>query len=68
MSIDDDIEEIRNGRGIYQVTKEDGENIKNDFLNNVCYQCGIKANYLFADGRCKYCTRMSLDEVKGEGA
>lgn len=31
-----------------------------------CYQCDKKVHYLFADSRCKDCTRQTPDEVKGE--
>lgn len=51
---------------VFEVTDEDRENIKRDFLNNVCYQCGEKVVYLFQDGRCKCCTRMLPEEVIGE--
>lgn len=30
-----------------------------------CYQCDEQCNYLFADGRCYKCTRLSVDEVHG---
>lgn len=32
----------------------------------VCYQCESKVHYLFDDGRCGKCTRLSPEEVKGE--
>ena len=31
-----------------------------------CYQCEKKVPYLFADSRCKDCTRLTPAEVKGE--
>lgn len=51
---------------IFDVTDEDGENIKNDFLNNICYQCGDCVLCLFDDGRCGKCTRILPEEVSGE--
>lgn len=51
---------------IFDVTDEDGENIERDFRNNLCYNCGEKVVYLFQDGRCKSCTLMLPEEVKGE--
>lgn len=30
-----------------------------------CYQCGALCGYLFADGRCKDCTRQTPEEVAG---
>lgn len=62
----EDYEEIRNGLGIYRVTEEDCENMKKDFLNKICYQCGEQVVYLFQDGRCSFCTRMTPEEVIGE--
>lgn len=31
-----------------------------------CYQCGEPTSYLFDDGRCGGCTRLTPEEVKGE--
>ena len=31
-----------------------------------CYQCDRKVPYLFDDGRCSECTRLSIAEVIGE--
>lgn len=31
-----------------------------------CYQCEQKVNYLFADSRCKDCTRLTPAEVRGD--
>ncbi len=31
-----------------------------------CYQCGIPDTYLFEDGRCGDCTRLTPEEVRGE--
>lgn len=33
----------------------------------ICYQCEHPATYLFADARCKNCTRLTPEEVKGNG-
>ena len=30
-----------------------------------CYQCEKAVAYIFADGRCKDCTRLTPDEVRG---
>ena len=30
-----------------------------------CYQCENECKYLFEDGRCYKCTRMSVEEVTG---
>ena len=31
-----------------------------------CYQCEEKVDYLFDDSRCKDCTRLTPEEVRGE--
>ncbi len=31
-----------------------------------CYQCDRQVPYLFDDGRCSECTRLSVDEVTGD--
>lgn len=31
----------------------------------VCYQCEKPCSYLFDDGRCKSCTRLTPEEVQG---
>ena len=31
-----------------------------------CYQCEKEVNYLFDDSRCKDCTRLTPDEVRGD--
>ena len=31
-----------------------------------CYQCDKDVSYLFADSRCKDCTRLTPEEVTGE--
>lgn len=31
-----------------------------------CYQCDEPVAYLFADGRCGNCTRLTPEEVRGE--
>lgn len=31
-----------------------------------CYQCEKPVDYLFDDGRCKDCTRLTPEEVRGE--
>jgi len=31
-----------------------------------CYQCDQECHYLFADGRCWRCTRVTAEEVRGE--
>ena len=31
----------------------------------ICYQCEKECNYLFDDGRCHLCTRLTVDEVRG---
>lgn len=31
-----------------------------------CYQCMKPCNYLFGDARCKDCTRLTPEEVRGE--
>ena len=31
-----------------------------------CYECDKDCNYLFDDGRCKDCTRLTPEEVRGE--
>ena len=31
-----------------------------------CYQCDKLVAYLFSDARCKDCTRMTPEEVRGE--
>ena len=31
-----------------------------------CYQCGKPAEYLFDDSRCKDCTRLTPEEIRGE--
>lgn len=31
-----------------------------------CYQCDKPKRYLFADGRCADCTRLTPEEVRGE--
>lgn len=30
-----------------------------------CYQCDKQVNYLFDDGRCGECTRLTQEEVEG---
>ena len=30
-----------------------------------CYQCGIKTAWLAPDSRCGDCTRLTVDEIKG---
>jgi hypothetical protein len=30
-----------------------------------CYECEKTVNYLFEDGRCKDCTRLTIEEVRG---
>lgn len=32
----------------------------------ICYQCDKEVTYLFDDGRCKDCTRLTPEEVTGE--
>ena len=32
---------------------------------NLCYQCDKRVDYLFADSRCKDCTRLTIEEVQG---
>ena len=34
--------------------------------DKTCYQCDKQVDYLFEDGRCKDCTRLTPEEVKGE--
>ena len=31
-----------------------------------CYECDQPCNYLFDDGRCKECTSLTPEEVRGE--
>ena len=31
-----------------------------------CYECDRHVPYLFGDGRCSQCTRLSVDEVTGD--
>src|SRR5690606_27065749 len=31
-----------------------------------CYQCDAQVTYLFGDGRCGRCTRLTPEEVRGE--
>lgn len=33
----------------------------------ICYQCEKTVNYLFADGRGKCCTRLTQQEIEGQG-
>lgn len=40
---------------------EDGEFVP----DKICYQCEKRVVYLFDDGRCKDCTRMTPEEVRG---
>lgn len=35
-------------------------------MDLICYQCEKKVGYLFDDGRCKSCTRLTPEEVMGE--
>ena len=35
---------------------------------HMCYDCGQQDMYLFADCRCKDCTRLTPEEVRGEQA
>ena len=37
-----------------------------DVHKRACYQCDKPVNYLFADGRCKDCTRLTIEEVRGD--
>ena len=32
----------------------------------ICYQCDKEVPYIFADSRCKDCTRLTPAEMKGE--
>ena len=32
----------------------------------ICYQCEKEVEYLFDDARCKDCTRLTPEEVRGE--
>lgn len=32
----------------------------------ICYQCQARVFYLFDDGRCMKCTRMTVEEVRGD--
>ena len=34
--------------------------------DKTCYQCEGKCRYLFADARCKDCTRLTIEEVRGD--
>ena len=31
-----------------------------------CYQCNVEVRYLFDDGRCGGCTRLTPEEVRGD--
>jgi hypothetical protein len=31
-----------------------------------CYECDEPCFYLFPDSRCKYCTRITIEELVGE--
>lgn len=35
-----------------------------DHYDFVCYQCEKEVNYLFEDGRCKDCTKLTKEEVE----
>lgn len=35
-------------------------------VSQFCYECSTKSHYLFPDGRCKTCTRLTTEEVRGE--
>lgn len=37
-----------------------------DTKSKVCYECDKECNYLFGDGRCKNCTRLTPEEVIGD--
>jgi len=35
-------------------------------LTSTCYECEQPCNYLFDDGRCCRCTRLTREEIEGE--
>lgn len=34
-------------------------------MKKYCYQCDIEVNWLSLDGRCKNCTRLTVEEIQG---
>jgi hypothetical protein len=38
-------------------------NIEDVKMQKICYECEELVSYLFGDGRCKKCTRLTREEI-----
>lgn len=65
------IKYVKNPHGMYTFyMNEEGllresATVKNTDLKE-CYQCDKPVLYLFGDSRCGECTRLTVDEVRGD--